>query len=106
MILLRPRILNLIAPNLFTLNSVSNKLSKLLKVAIQSNSSGITLAAAGTADVNVHVVDSLTLLATGFIKKAGILEWLVAGPAGVVWAHLVEGFVVVHHDNGHCVLWL
>jgi len=87
MILLRPRILNLIPPNLLALNSVSNKLSKLLKVTIQSNSSSIALAAAGTADINVHVIDSLALLATGFVEQAGILDGLVAGPAGVVWAH-------------------
>ena len=86
MILLRPRILNLIAPNLLTLNSVSNKLPELVKTSIQSNSSSSALAATGTTNINMHVVDSLTLLAAGFIKKAGVLDGLVAGPAGVVWA--------------------
>ena len=84
--LLRPRILSLIAPNLLFLNSMSDKISKLLKVSIQSNGSSSALAAAGTTDVNMHVVDSLTLLATGFIEKAGVLDGLVAGPASVVWA--------------------
>ena len=66
--LLRPRIFDLIAPNLLTVNSVSNKLSELVKASIQSNSSSSALAAAGTAYVNMHVVDTLTLLTTGFVK--------------------------------------
>ena len=86
MMLLRSRILNLIAPNLLPLNSVSNQLSELLKAPIQSSSSSSALAATGTTNINMHVVDSLTLLAAGFIKKAGVLDGLVAGPAGVVWA--------------------
>lgn len=85
MILLRPGILNLIPPNLLPFTSMSNELTELLKISIQSNSSSITLVAAGTANVNVHVVDSLTLLAACFIEEAGVLYGLVAGPAGVVW---------------------